>query len=131
MADITNQQLLESLTSQFGIIANGLDTLATKDDVTELATKDDLKSYATKDDLKDLATKEDLKNYATKKDLKDELKIFVTKDDLKQTETNLEAKIDRLDRKISSNHTVNIKHHQETRAMIGDLNKKHDNYAKS
>lgn len=124
MADITNQQLLDSLTSQFGVIENGLDTLATKDDVTQLATKDDLKSYATKDDLKNLATKEDLKNYATKKDLKDELKNFVTKDDLKQTETNLEAKIDRLDRKISSNQTVSIKHHLETRAMIGDLNKK-------
>jgi hypothetical protein len=38
----------------------------------------------------------------------------------------LETKIDQLSSKVSSNHTVNVKHHVETRKMIGDLKQSHD-----
>lgn len=73
-----------------------------------------------------MATKDDLKAFATK----DDLKGFATKDDLQQTESRLSSRIDRLEnqlgRKISSNHTVNVKHHLETRDEIGKLNRQYN-----
>lgn len=54
MADITNQQVLDSVnTSIQGLI----DVMVTKDDLREA-----LKVYATKDDLKAFASKDDLKS---------------------------------------------------------------------
>jgi hypothetical protein len=44
MADITNQQLLEALTAQLGVIT---DQMVTKDDL-----KRELENFVTKDDLK-------------------------------------------------------------------------------
>lgn len=71
-------------------------------------------------------------NMATKNDVQeivhDHTRGFATKDDLKPfaTKTDLDSAITRLERKISSNQTVNIKHHLETRQAIGDLNHKFD-----
>ena len=81
MADITNQQLLEALSEQIGVIT---DIMVTKQDLTEA-----LKDYPTKQDLKDALgnhpTKQDLKdalgNYPTKQDLKNELKTLQTQHD--------------------------------------------------
>jgi hypothetical protein len=57
-------------------------------------------------------------NMVTKKDLDERLKDFATKDDLKLTAI-------RLERKIDANSAANVKHHLETRKMIGDLNKQY------
>jgi hypothetical protein len=106
MPDITNQQLLDALTDQLGIIT---ENMVTRDDVQKIV-REETKGFATKDDLKAFVTKDDLKDIERR---------MATKDDLNSAVT-------RLERKISSNHTVNIKHHLETRKAIGDLNRKFD-----
>ena len=50
------------------LLTDGLDHLATKEDLKAFATKEDLKAFATKEDLKAFATKEDLKAFATKEE---------------------------------------------------------------
>lgn len=130
-ADITNQQLLDAMTAQLGVIT---DNMVTKDDL-----KEELKSFATKEDLKSFVTKDDLKselqNFATKDDLKQELQNFPTKDDLKQelegfaTKSNLTDTVNtaviRLQRTIAEGRAINVHHHLETRKAIGDLTREH------
>lgn len=62
-------------------------------------------------------------NMATKEDIKDLRKEMATKSDLLQTADRLERN---LSAKIKSSHTVNVRHHLESRAMLGDLNRKFD-----
>lgn len=47
---------------------------------------------------------------------------MVTGRDLGKLEERLERKFERLERKISSSHTANAKHHLQTRDDIGKLN---------
>jgi hypothetical protein len=115
MSDITNQQLLEAMTES---IQNIADNMVTKKDLDER-----------------------LKAFATREELDERLKSFATKDDLKLAETSLQAKITgvetslqakitlaetRLERKLASASAANVKHHLETRKMIGDLSRSHD-----
>jgi len=117
--DITNQQLLEALTDQLGVIT---DQMVTKTDL-----KRELKRFSTKKDLKRL----EAKLAATQSDL--EAKLADTKADLgaknglQQLEQSLGKATIRLERSIKSSHTVNIRHHLETRDMLGNPNHKFDN----
>ena len=106
MADITNQQLLDSMTEQVGVII--------KNELKAFATKDDLKTA-----LKDYPTKQDLKN-----ELKNELKAYATKDDLND---GLKALQLRLERRIADSQRINVQHHLATRKEIGGLNKDYSN----
>ena len=108
--DLTNNQLLDAITAMFSRQVDAVADMFAHQ-AEHMATKDDLKGFATKDDLKGFATKDDLKGFATK----DDLKGFATKDDIVW-----------LERKIDGNQTVNIKHHLQTRQLIGDLNRKYD-----
>jgi len=109
MADITNQQLLDALTDQLGIIT---DQMVTKDDLNKelerFANKEDLERFATKDDLQRLAAKNDLEHSA-----------------INQNINNVLTRLTRLERKVDSGRTANVKHHLETRKMIGDLSRQH------
>lgn len=61
-----------------------------------------------------MVTKKDLENFITKEDAKQ----FATKEDLSQTEF-------RLAQRMSSHQESNIKHHLETKAAIGTIEKRH------
>jgi len=119
MADITNRQLLRQLTDTTDTIT---DTV--KDAVTDAITG----AVAGINHQLGIITDQ----MVTKDDLKKELERFATKDDLQR----LAAKNDsehsaindnfaRLERKIDSSRVANVKHHLETRKMIGDLSRQH------
>ena len=52
--------------------------------------------------------------------------ILQTMTEVMATKDDLNALADRLERKIAGVHTVNVKHHLETRAEIGYMNRKFD-----
>jgi len=102
--DLTNQQLLEAISDMFQGIT---DIMVTKDDL-----KQALDNYPSKDDLKQA-----LNDYPTKDDLKVALGDHPTKNDLKR-------ELGHLERRVGHVHTTNVHHHLETRAMLGELNRK-------
>jgi len=85
---------------QLGIIT---DQMVTKDDL-----KKELERFATKDDLQRLAAKNDLEHSA-----------------INQNINNVLTRMTRLERKVDSGRAANVKHHLETRKMIGDLSRQH------
>jgi hypothetical protein len=101
--DISNQQLLDALTDQLGVIT---DNMVTKQDLEERLDERFERFEIEFGKKLDKKLDEKLEKKFTEK-----LKDVATKSD-----------IARLERRIASNHTVNIKHHLETRASIGNLN---------
>ena len=69
----------------------------------------------------------------TKQDMQDIKAVIVEVvnprfDSLDNRFDSLDKRVDRLDAKVTSNHMVNTKHHLDTRKMIGDQNKKNDQF---
>ena len=81
MADITNQQVLDSVNKT---IQGLIDVTLTKEDGKNFLTKEDAKQFLTKEDGKKFLTKDDAKQFATKDDLTSALKDYPTKKNVRE-----------------------------------------------
>lgn len=98
MSKPTQRQLLEGITEVVTTIA---DNMATKQDIQDIRGE---MATGLAEVRSEMATKDDLKRFATKDDL--------------------ELMGRRLESKMRVSRAVSTRHHLETRAMIGDLNRR-------
>lgn len=147
MTDVTNQQLLQAISDNNALIVGVAQTVETIVDnmVTKKDLDDRLKAHPTKKDLDDrlkkFATKDDLQQTETRLEnkigeVKTGLESKITdaqtglEGKINDVKTGLERKLIEVDvglrHKIDAKGVANVKHHLETRKMIGDLNRRYD-----